>query len=206
MLVLPTGCFSGISEVAGSGISATEQREVGAFKSVSSSGSMDLSITIGTEQSVRVTADDNLLPLIETKLVGSQLRIRPVEPISARTDLRVDIVIPVLEGVALSGSGSATLAGLTEPSLDLSIAGSGDVSASGTADNLSASIAGSGSLRLFNLATKAAEIKIAGSGDAEINAAESLSAAIAGSGSVRYAGAPQLQQKVSGSGTIRQKD
>ena len=55
----------------GSGRSATETRSVGDFQAVRLSGSMDLQVRQGTTASVQVTADDNLLALLETVVESS---------------------------------------------------------------------------------------------------------------------------------------
>ena len=84
------------------------------------------------------------------------------------------------------------------------ILGSGNITATGTVQNLSASIKGSGNLNLQSVQARAARVSIAGSGDATVNASDELSASIAGSGDIRYAGdPPRVEKNVAGSGSIR---
>src|SRR4051794_937172 len=46
--------------VTGSGVSKTEQRDVGEFQKIHVNGSSNVNIVIGDKQSVSVTTDDNL--------------------------------------------------------------------------------------------------------------------------------------------------
>jgi hypothetical protein len=88
-------------------------------------------------------------------------------------------------------------------SFALSIAGSGDVVVSGTADEARFGIAGSGDIDARNLGAKKVGVSISGSGDAHVNATETLDAKVAGSGDVTYSGHPHdVSRRVSGSGSV----
>src|SRR5689334_8631721 len=65
--------------VKGTGNQRTENRSVTNFHSVSSYGEYDIYLTQGTDYSVQVEAEDNLLPYIETNLKGDVLEITTKE-------------------------------------------------------------------------------------------------------------------------------
>src|SRR5438874_537424 len=69
------GCGMDVTTVQGSGTRASETRQVDPFSAVDSVGAEDVTITIGAQQSITVEADDNILPLIETKVSNGRLRI-----------------------------------------------------------------------------------------------------------------------------------
>ena len=73
---------------------------------------------------------------------------------------------------------------LNEESVEISIAGSGSVIATGEVGRLSLSIAGSGDADLGGLIVRDMEIAIAGSGDAIVSPLRSLEVSIAGSGDI----------------------
>ena len=73
---------------------------------------------------------------------------------------------------------------VTEDELEISIAGSGDVNASG-------------------LKCREVEVSIAGSGDARVWAEEMLDASIVGSGNVYYKGRPLVKSEATGSGSTQ---
>jgi hypothetical protein len=116
---------------------------------------------------------------------------------------RVDVSVPALDGLALEGSADASLEGLDQPSLELSIAGSGEIRAAGRVERVFVSIAGSGDVGLFELASQEAVVTISGSGEVEVRAERSLRATVSGSGDVVYRGAPAVTANVSGTGSVR---
>lgn len=214
--------------VQGSGKPATEARQVGEFDAISMSGSMNLSVRQGSKEAVSITADDNLLPLIETVVEGRtlQVRFKKGEWINTRTSIKVQVEVVKLQGVSSSGAGDIQIDGLKTPLLKLSIAGSGDarlnslstetlevrvagsgdVRGSGTARQLKLSIAGSGDVVLTDLVADDVTVSIAGSGDAQVTANKSLTATVAGSGDVQYRGtATAIRTSVMGSGTISKR-
>jgi Putative auto-transporter adhesin, head GIN domain len=216
----------------GSGKAATETREVSGFAAISLRGGMDLVVRQGTREGVQVTADDNLLPLLQTVVEGSGEQRTLViqwprgETIRTRAKTVVTVDVVKLTAIAASGSGDVSVEPLKTPALTLSISGSSDarlmkldteqlrvsisgsgsVVASGKAAQLGLSIAGSGDVRARELAADDVDVSIAGSGNADVQAAKTLAVAIAGSGDVAYSGAATLtKSRIAGSGTIRQR-
>jgi Putative auto-transporter adhesin, head GIN domain len=225
--VLPTHAAT-----TGSGKAATETREASGFAAISLRGNMDLVVRQGAREGVQVTADDNLLPLLQTVVEGSGDQRTLViqwprgETVRTRAKTVVTVDVVKLTSVASSGSGDINVESLKTPALKLSISGSsdarlmkldtdqlnvsisgsGDVSASGRAGKLGLSIAGSGNLRARELAADDVDISIAGSGNADVQAAKTLAVAIAGSGDVAYSGAATLtKSRIAGSGRVRQR-
>lgn len=214
----------------GSGTPATQTRDVAGFSALSVHGSIDVVVRQAARESVQVSADANLLPLLQTVVEGSgdqrSLRIqwKPGESITTRSRAVVTVDVVQLGAIALAGSGDLALESLKTPALSLSVsgssdallrqldtadlrisvAGSGDVQARGKATRLAVSIAGSGDVQTRDLAADEVRVSIAGSGDASVTAARSLEVSIAGSGDVDYAGgATQVRSQVVGSGTVR---
>jgi hypothetical protein len=188
-----------------------------------------LRVRPGESESVQVTADDNLLPLLETVVDGGTLRIqwKPGESVHPRVKTSVTVAVRRLEAVACAGSGDLVLEALKTPALALSmagssdatlrhleadglfkvrIAGSGNVQAQGKAGRLEVSIAGSGDVDARELLVDDASISIAGSGDADVSARKTVAVSIAGSGDVRFGGGATLvSSRVMGSGSVRQR-
>jgi hypothetical protein len=65
------GC--GLTTVEGSGVEASEQRDVEAFREIELDGSADVTVTIGGPPSVTVTTDDNLLERVTAEVGGRPL-------------------------------------------------------------------------------------------------------------------------------------
>ena len=189
--------------VQGSGVQAREDRQVAAFESVSLAGSSDVEIVVGPAQTVRVEADDNIVPLILTTVADNTLRISSTGSYNAKNPVKLTITVPRLTAIASSGSGSMTARDITAGSFAASLQGSGSVSLAGAADELTADLQGSGSLSAAALTTTRATVSLQGSGGAEVHCREQLTASITGSGGVRYTGgAKDVTQNIVGSGKV----
>jgi len=119
----------------------------------------------------------------------------------------VTIELPsrALQKVRLSGSAMATIGPLDQPTLALTVSGSGQVRAEGTVERMTVTIRGSGDIRLNDVAMKRLTTRIAGSGNLEAGPKEEADITIAGSGNVRLLSRPAtLNTKIAGSGRITQ--
>ncbi len=227
---LSMGCIamSGRTTIEGSGVAATETRMIGEFTGIAIEGSGDAIVIFGTEPSIVVEADENLLEYIETRVEGGTLHLRlrhPEKRVSFRTRsrLRYTITTPSVSAFSIAGSGSVDCAGLnageltidiagsgtvvlddmTCEALEINIAGSGDVRMSGVATTQSIDISGSGDVAAGDLRTEKTRIDIAGSGEATVWATERLRVSVAGSGDVQYYGSPSLSKSIDGMGGVR---
>lgn len=117
--------------------------------------------------------------------------------------IRLELESPALEQWSLVGSGELYLQHLSQPSLRLNVAGSGDIRASGEVQHVSVSIAGSGDVDLSALKQERTTVNIAGSGDATIAPTEEAILSIAGSGDITLLTQPTiLKTSIVGSGDI----
>jgi hypothetical protein len=107
--------------------------------------------------------------------------------------------------ISLKGSGDITADGKFDH-LKILLAGSGDVTATGSAGSLHLDVRGSGDAKLGGLATKNADVDIAGSGDVEIAPRDAVNVDISGEGSggVQAQGTTDnLKVEIHGSGDIK---
>lgn len=204
--VIVGGNFLSGRGVEGSGKTGTEDREFGHFNDVHLNISADVRITEGTEHRCRITADDNILPLILTERFDNTLRIFAKESYSSTRSVVIAIETPLLTGATISGSGRIDIAEVTKDKLGLVINGSGDITAKGEVVELNATINGSGDLRAAGLEAETAAIIVNGSGNADVLVTDALTARVGGSGDITYAGSPAtVQAAVTGSGNIAQR-
>ena len=206
----------------GDGRKVTQPRAVGEWKAVRLEGSLDVRVKVGAPASVAVTIDENLQPLVETRLEGDTLVIRTTGPMHCQGESLVELSTPSLRGFAIEGSGDVRIEG-GQGDLQLSVSGSGDLAWKGTAGKLQVDVEGSGDVTLAGAAVEArlevagsgdiharelsagsATVGVAGSGDVEITlSGGALSAEVAGSGDVRWYGTAQVvKASASGSGEI----
>lgn len=188
--------------VEGSGTIVTESRELDAFAEVVMFGPCDLTVTIGETQTVDVTADDNVLPLLETSVEDGKLVIETTDWFEATERPNIVITVAELTTLELFGAADVGVSGLNNAAFSLEVAGSGQVTLDGTTTAGAFAIMGSGEVLATELVAEQIEVFVSGAGEAEVNAAETLLVEVFGSGEVRYAGRPVVTQTVLGSGRV----
>jgi hypothetical protein len=196
----------GSSSLRGSGVPASQVRALPPFRSVELAGSNIVTIHVGGRQSVVVHADRNLLDHVTTEVRAGRLVINNKPgSYASKSPMSVDVAVPSLTALRLSGSGIISADGVNASSMTITLPGSGDVNASGKAARLDVAVGGSGNARLASLPARDARAVIGGSGTIVVNATNSLRAAIPGSGVIFYLGNPEhVTTSISGSGTILQ--
>lgn len=225
----PSCDFVGGERVRGNGNLKTEDRQAANFTSVSSFGEYDVYLSQGASYSVRIEAEDNLLPYIETQVDGDVLKIRTKDGywLSNTTNLKVYVSAPAFTKVKTFGSGNIFSQGklnntsaielevagsgdikvdLNAPEVRADLQGSGNINLGGETRSFTGSILGSGDIRAGELKSESANVDITGSGNAEVYASVKLDVDIKGSGDVKYRGAAQISSNVAGSGSVKKVD
>lgn len=194
---------SSTSEVQGSGVAATQARAVGRFSSLDLAGANDVVIVVGTPQSVVVHADSNLISYVTTRVVAGTLVIRNTGSFITRTPMSVDVSMPSLAGLNLSGDGQISVTGINAQQLTVTVSGSGLLSAAGTTARLNVTVSGKGEAQLGRLAARNVYAVVSGSGLIQVTATTSLDAAVPGTGAIIYGGnPPQVTTSVTGTGAV----
>ncbi len=220
--------------VSGSGQPATETRPVAGYHGIGLRAPFKVVLRASGREGVTLRGDDNLLALVETRVVEArggqpgpmlELRWRDGVRVSPRGEMRVTVDVVNLRLVTVAGSGEVSGDAPPAPSLGLRVAGSGDIALRQIrTDDLAIGVAGSGDVKVAGRATKLAvtvsgsgdvdsdaleadevTVQLAGSGDAAVTARKSLAVAIAGSGEVVHRGEAQPQVSVAGSGHVRRR-
>jgi hypothetical protein len=214
--------------IRGNGHVKTETRSPGNFKSVASHGSFDVFISSG-EQAVKIEAEDNLLPYIETYVEGYTLHVETKDNYWLRPGRKVKIFVssPDYESIRSYGSGdiigeskitnssklelgvngSANIKmDINAPEINTETNGSGDIFLKGETKSFEGEIHGSGNIKALDLRSNDATIKIYGSGDADVFVNGKLDVHVAGSGDVNYKGNAQISSSIAGSGRVKKVD
>lgn len=229
LFVLLFGASSCIDDIflEGNGDLQSEFRRASGFEEISSNGDFNVTVTPGTNYSVEVSAESNLLSYIETDVVGNTLKIRTRGVHSLRQNYPIEVFIttPVLKGLSISGSGRIKTGSFVSDKFDIAISGSGDIDTEISTDIMKANVSGSGTIYLEGDATvcefvisgsgkiksydfphRNCQAVISGSGDMFVNASETIDARISGSGRVFYISYPVIHTSISGSGAVIDKN
>lgn len=193
------------SGVSGSGVSKTETRSVGSYDSVEVHGALDVEITVGPTASLAITADDNILPKIETEVVGDELVISPEGSILPSTPIKVVITTPSLDGVEVHGASETVVNGVTANTFEATVHGASNLNLSGKTDNLELEAHGASVVDAEGLKTKHAEVRAAGASKVSLSELDELEANLSGASRCTYAGTPTIDEKLSGASSLAKR-
>ncbi len=214
-------------KVVGEGPLVTETRSISNFTGISMEMAGKVNFTIGPDYKVELTAQRNILDVLQTNVASGILHIDFKDNVRAKDyeEIIANITAPSLNDVRLSGSGDINVHGnVATSSLKVLVSGSGnisiqnavvldvirtDVSGSGNIFILNGSatdhdmkISGSGNVDMVGVVAQNATTRISGSGDVKVQVSKKLDAHISGSGSVYYRGNPIISTEISGSGRV----
>lgn len=228
-IILLSAC--GKHRVKGEGETvAIQQKEITGFSGVYASAPVKLNIAVGgTATSCVFKGQENITKHLTATLNGSVLEIgTDIKNISFNTTepVEVNISLPTLERLKLSGSseanvtgnnigagfyltisgaGNATIQNIQVGECKADISGSGDVRfVSGSAASIAFVVSGAGNIKAFGLIGKNVEASVSGAGDIELFAETKLTAKVSGAGNITYKGTPKLNSNISGAGSVEQ--
>lgn len=226
VFILLAACSISLGDqTVGSGKVITAEREVENFTAIDLSCSADVTIELGEMLAVSIEGEDNILPLIETRVSGGTLNIDAKANTSFRTTkpLVVHITIPELDSIRSTGSGDVAVGAWTAGRVELETTGSGDIDIDSLeAASITARLSGSGDIRIARGRTERQNVRTSGSGDydaARVNSSraeaatsgsgnitlwvtDELTADTSGSGDILYYGSPSVDRSETGSGSV----
>ena len=206
-----------------------ETRNLTGFTKVSFGVPGNLYISLGSDYKVVLEGDRDFISEIDTDISNGKLVIKRDSWSNFNNKkVVVNITMPSLEALSVSGSGQAEvvdalkagslnlgvsgsgrvyLNDISAESLDCGISGSGDIilKGNGSVSNGDISISGSGKYSGESVKMDLADISISGSGSCLCHVTGSLEAHVSGSGNVTYLGNPKIDARVSGSGRVRSR-
>ncbi|MDP1562630.1 MAG: head GIN domain-containing protein [Pirellulaceae bacterium] len=202
-LVGLSGCVGLPIGIQGSGVAKTETREVDSFHALRLDAVGDVTIQIGQPQDVQVTFDDNLLEILETSVVDGELRIKTTDSYNSSVGLKIQVTVPSIDALKLTGVGSVQATGIDGESLTIQQSGVGKLKVDGKVKSVELNVSGVGSADLQGLQAETAKVVVSGVGGASVFASQSIDAKTSGVGGIKVYGNPvEKKIKSSGIGTI----
>lgn len=225
--LLFVSCSENDSYITGEGEIITTEISIDAFKGINSFGTNDVTITRGDVQKVEVTGHANIIERLKTDVNSGIWQIELEKGNYRNAELSFQIVVPLINYVALTGSGNIDLNDFnSEADVAIEIYGSGNIDASENSgcENLNIIIEGSGSINAmnnfndlndldltisgsggfngFSLVADNCDIDIDGSSVCNVTVETLLNVEIKGSAIVNYKGNPTINSNISGSGVL----
>lgn len=222
LMIVLTSC----EKVIGDGPLINETRTTGNFTGLESEVSANIAYAQGNEYKIELTAQQNILNVMETPVVNNKLivRFKNNVRVKSREQITIKVTAPSISSIGVSGSGNvnvlSSLSGndlsfrlsgsgniilpvISCEHLEANISGSGNISiAGGTATTEDLKISGTGNIDAQNVYAKSVTTTTSGSGTMKLTVSEMLHVTISGSGCVYYWGTPVVNTNVSGSGKV----
>ena len=148
--------------IVGSGNVATKTVSVGSFHGVKARGVARVVMTPGTEETVTITADDNLLPILWSQVRDGHLEIGTPDTgdfsIETQNEMLFEVTYRQIDALDLSGVLTVDVAGIETDRLDVVLSGVSTLTAKGSAVSQVVSINGVSSYLAAELESRFVEI------------------------------------------------
>ncbi|MHB1347505.1 MAG: head GIN domain-containing protein, partial [Candidatus Humimicrobiaceae bacterium] len=207
ILVMATSCirFTGFS---GSGNVITEERNVQGFNSIAVNAGINLFVEQGSEESVKIEAEDNVIPMIITEVKNGKLEIRYKQffsiGFSPTRAVNAYVTVKQLNELKASSGSSVKTEEINTDSLKINMssgafgefiikskeveanASSGTlIRISGTTDKQDVKLSSGGSYDAQDLISKSADVDVSSGASAKINVSENLDVNISSGGIIQ---------------------
>jgi hypothetical protein len=191
--------------VTGSGTLATETRDVSSFSGVVLGGVGKLIIAHGETESLSITAEENILPLLRSEVSGGRLILGPPpgSSISNTRDIVYRLTVRELDSLVVSGVTVVRVEGVDTDLLTVNLTGTSVIRAFGRADRQEIVVSGLGDYRARNLESRVATVDVSGLGSAVLRVDQRLRGTVGDFGVVEYIGNPTVDVSVSDFGQVR---
>lgn len=194
---------SGDSIIRGNRRQKVESRSLKPFNAIVITSAIDLNYTPGRENRAAISADENLLAVIQTEVADGVLRISSNRSFSSEQPIKIDVMAPTIHSLKVEGTGDVHLNALKSARLELEISGTSTLFANGSVRDLYVSVSGNANLNLRLLNTRNATIDVEGVAEIEVAVSNELVARLDGVGDVVYYGHPRhIKKHISGVGDV----
>ena len=223
IILFATACVS-----RGSGKVVNEERSVGNFNRVVISGYGEVILVQGAAESLRIEAEDNIIPLIEVSVSNDTLfiegqelgKVVPTQPIFIHVYMndvvglessglsRIDATAIDSDHLELTTSifGEIKIDALTTEQLVINMTEDSSMDIIGEIAAQELDISGNADYRAAKLQSQTAVVNVGGTGTATIWVEEMLSGVVNGNGDVLYYGSPETDLEVTSSGKVKNRE
>jgi hypothetical protein len=223
-LLILSGCDGSGETVIGSRVAKEETRLIPPFTNLDISAMFEATVSVGPDCSLTLTVDDNLLPLVQTKVVEGRLEIQFAEGmiIVTNSPQKVAIIAPGLKKIAAHGAAKVLadpvatdsfsvesegaswveLNGLDVQSLEVKQTGAGRVTINGKGKALTLDTSDTSKLNALDALFDSVEVAISGSSRCEVYVTTSIEGEVTGNSSLDIVGNP-AQRSVKATGAAR---
>jgi hypothetical protein len=155
-----------VSSVGGAFAGRSELRSIEVFDAIVLNLPASVVISAGTEPSLEISADDGVLPLIQSTVSESVLDLRAASDANfqnARISIRA--VVPALRALTVNGAGDVQISSFVVQSLQIDLNGIAAIALQPvTAESITVNLAGTGSIDFATATAITFSVNMGGSG------------------------------------------
>jgi len=224
-ILLPFNSFNLIG-TKGSGNTIKETRSVLEFHGIEAGSAFSITLKKGDVQNVEIETDDNIMPLIKSKVKDGILELSTKGTINNASSFKVYITIPHMDDIDISGAAKLTSSDRFDESdmeieasgaaklvfklktnhLDLDASGASNVSLNGFANSAEIEVSGASKLKAYELEINNVNIDCSGASHSSVNVKESIKGESSGASNITYMGNPKIVDiETSGAGSVSRK-
>jgi hypothetical protein len=178
LLMLAAGCGG----IHGSGVAHEETRVVPEFTGIQVHNGLSARITVGSERSVRLDGDDNLLPLVRTTVQNGRLVVEFTENggYTSTLGLQATVTVPRADFVGASGGSRVIIENIAANHFTVDASGGSTVTASGGARELQVDLSGGTTLQARELIAEKLQIDASGGSTANVHVSTEARGSLSG--------------------------
>ena len=186
--------------VAGTGVLKTMDLSGAGFTSISVVGGISLVVATGDTPTVKLAAQENLLPLVHAEIANGQLSASIGEPgVTSDRTITLTVTVPVLTSVSLGAGATGTM----ELKAQVSLSGGATLKAIGSVGQLSLSADSGAQAQLGDLKADGIALTMGGGSQATLTAATMVSGSADGGASITLTSRPAtVNVKTSGGAVV----
>jgi len=178
LMVVFLGCDMGNGDII------SEERTVEGFNGVKLEGVANINVYPGENYRVIVKTDSNLMDRVLTTVSGNILHISQKSGSFNATELTIDVYMPEIKSIILSGTGNLKVF-------------------NGNSSGLSISKSGTGNIDAQDFQVQNVTINQSGTGNSKVWAINTLNVTLSGTGNIFYKGNPTVNVNKTGTGNIK---
>jgi len=198
-------CEDYLPGIAGEGDTEEVLVYIEDFDKISNTTEAEIILSQGDSQEVKIRAQKNIIDNLNLDIRSGKWTIKHDKMVRSAKNITIYITIPDIDDIHISGSGDLSTSGSFQnlKKLQIELTGSGDVDFDGDIRDLEIKTSGSGNTDLFGEA-ETLDLKITGSGSTYAYSLDTERAEIklTGSGSAKVKVADYLNATISGSGDV----
>lgn len=209
-------------QVKGNGNLQTQTRKVSDFNGIKVSGGFAVEIKQGSNESLQIEAEENLMDNIRTEVKNNVLHIYSEGNINSKKGMKAYVTVKDLNKVDISGGvkvtgkstfkastfdldmsgGSHVSLAIDAKKIDADMSGASKVTLTGRADELKLEMSGASSVNTSELVAKRVTVDASGASSVKVHATENLVVNASGASHVAYAGSPKIEAETTAASRI----